>query len=409
MAANPPTPARRAATASLALATLLPAAGCGAPVTPGADAALESATPAADAATDAPSAPDGDAFVPAPHGAFPTVPDQGGRRMHNPQLVAVTFPGYDYTSQIEALNRYLFTSAWWAAVGSEYGLGPGTFVRQVELPTAAPGTITDGQIQALLAARIADGTLPGPPVGNGDYYYAVYFPRTTTVLGNGGATSCVDFTGYHSVASTGGRTVAYGVLPSCFPPGRATELEVIERASSHELIEAATDIVYRAPAFALTNPDDPFAATFGEVADLCFYEGIRVDGHFLTRSWSNAAAVAGHAPCVPAASAPYFNVAPASDGIQPVSAGGTSAITLTGWSEAPIADWVVAASVEAVDFAVTASLSATTINNGRAVTLTVRVPPAATPDGLSLVIVTSYPRGGDVSEGHSWPVVVRAQ
>ncbi|CAN5903841.1 hypothetical protein BH11MYX4_BH11MYX4_33010 [soil metagenome] len=93
-------------------------------------------------------------------------------------------------------------------------------------------------------------------------------------------------------------------------------LDAITKATSHELVEAVTDpFYYTKPAYASADPDHAAwtLATVGEVGDMCELEpqdGVRLGSFLVQRSWSNAAAAAGHDPCVPAVAGPYFTASP---------------------------------------------------------------------------------------------------
>jgi hypothetical protein len=94
---------------------------------------------------------------------------------------------------------------------------------------------------------------------------------------------------------------------------------------SHELLEAVTDPEPEAGAGYLGFDDDHFAFDYFqelqvENGDACeFFKGSFFEQKETTpvvfdawvqRTWSNAAALAGHAPCVPALAVAYFNVTP---------------------------------------------------------------------------------------------------
>jgi hypothetical protein len=112
------------------------------------------------------------------------------------------------------------------------------------------------------------------------------------------------------VRRSNGHYVPFIVLPQCATIGELKGADALTYALSHELIEAATD------PFAtgwLTSAKDlawKYILIGGEAGDLCEVGGhsIRVDelDAVVQRSWSNAAAAAGHEPCVPAGDAVGF-------------------------------------------------------------------------------------------------------
>jgi hypothetical protein len=85
--------------------------------------------------------------------------------------------------------------------------------------------------------------------------------------------------------------------------------------TTHELAEAATDPLFlTSPAYAAVDDAHAFWMELtggGEVGDLCEQDLVTPPdvGYAVQRIWSNAAASAGHDPCVPAVAPAYFNVA----------------------------------------------------------------------------------------------------
>jgi hypothetical protein len=120
--------------------------------------------------------------------------------------------------------------------------------------------------------------------------------------------------------------VAYVAMPRCatFPAGTGglvlAGLDPVTAGASHELIEAATDpFADLDPAFATVDADHiawAVALGGGEVGDLCAGDSASFVKfpelpYVVQRSWSNAAAAAGHDPCVPTVTKdPYFAAAP---------------------------------------------------------------------------------------------------
>ena len=114
-----------------------------------------------------------------------------------------------------------------------------------------------------------------------------------------------------------GGNVVYAVIPDCqLQSATVSAADAITTVLSHELVEAATNpYIETAPAW--YGVAAPFLiwelATGGlELADLCEYpitQPVGGAGHFaIQRSYSNAAALAGNDPCVPARGV-YFNAA----------------------------------------------------------------------------------------------------
>jgi hypothetical protein len=266
---------------------------------------------------------------PAPHPDPPQVISGGGRVLSKPVFVPVFFSNDD--SQIKAgikdfASKVGATKYWEAAVG-EYGVGAGTSGMPVELAETAMGTLSDAQIQAWLGGKL-NGDDPAFPVPGPGTIYILYYPDGVTITlsgGFGGAqTSCVNFGGYHSNivldARHGNRPVPYAVIPRCADFAGNGGIDALTGTSSHELVEASTDpFPQTAPAFAQVDDDHliwEFALGGGETGDMCaqerssFTKFAELD-YVVQRSWSNAAAMAGHDPCVPTIGNPvYFAAVP---------------------------------------------------------------------------------------------------
>lgn len=204
---------------------------------------------------------------------------------------------------VSFLQAYVGTSATWQEV-QQYGVGRGTVATPVVLSTTLPGNLADADVQALVAARVQDGSLPRPGAGT---VYTVYFPTGVNITMSGGA-SCTDFSGYHFTAHLAdGTPYYYAVLPRC----KGATLAQLTATSGHELAEAATD-----PAITAHNQlDAPYGmwmfSLFGaEVGDLCQNLGDSAYNETgvgaVSRLWSNASAAMGKNPCQPAPAGPTF-------------------------------------------------------------------------------------------------------
>ncbi|MBS2030419.1 MAG: hypothetical protein JST54_21125 [Deltaproteobacteria bacterium] len=261
---------------------------------------------------------------PAPFPAPPQVQDYGGPVLQQPKLVPVFFSNDDATTvaQLSDFASRVGSTQYWAATTSEYGVGPATALAPVQLTEAAPASIDDAAIQTWLAGKL-NGNDPAWPANDGNTVYVLFYPDATTVTLQG-LSSCQGFGGYHQNITLdtahGSADAAYVVVPRClnFPPN--TGVDAVTASTSHELIEAATDpYPLTQPAYALMDDAHIFWLRVlggGEVGDMC----AQFDSSFTTfselaysvqRTWSNAAALAGHDPCVPALPGEvYFNAAP---------------------------------------------------------------------------------------------------
>jgi hypothetical protein len=257
-------------------------------------------------------------FVPAPHPPLARIVTKGGPIIAKPRLVAVTFAGDPLADQLEAFVRALGGSMYFAQIGADYGVGPASALAPVRVAESGPASATDVDVKGWIAGKL-DGTHPEFSPAADDVIYVLFYPQTTT-LREGGAQSCDGFIGYHDATKVlTGATAVYAVVARCAGvSGVPDPLDAATAAASHEIIEAASDPEGSAPAYSDTDDDDPaWPLIFrgGEVADLCELPEspyVKPDalGFTVHRVWSNAAAQAGHAPCLPAPVAPYWNSVP---------------------------------------------------------------------------------------------------
>jgi hypothetical protein len=116
-----------------------------------------------------------------------------------------------------------------------------------------------------------------------------------------------------------------------------TKLQVTTSTLSHELVEAATDPRFDPPGYSVVD-DNNFAWSYGtdpELADMCQYATTAywtgasgIDAKYaLQRTWSNAAAMAGHDPCVGDATTPYYQSVPEQPDSEALTIDGSSFTT----------------------------------------------------------------------------------
>lgn len=356
------------------------------------------------------------AFVPAPHTALPQVAKHQGVVLTSPEVVTITFPGYAHRATVEAFGDFLGGSAWLKTVASEYGVGAATHKAKVVWPTAAPANFTDQDLRKLLAQGITDGTLPKPPATGNNVVYVVYVPSSSILDATAFGAGVMCFRG--SLHSAGGPYLA-GYHDSITPGGAGDALVPfvavgdcsndegeITGVASRELVGAFTNPYEVLGTGYLLDlpPTDPWVLNLnsGEVGYLCAQEPrVQEGGYALNRSWSNAAAAAGRAPCVPA-DGPYFNVTADPATVVSAAAGAQLSFTLTGWSTAAVPDWKLRpAKPEGSDFALAElgiAFSSQVINNGQSVTVSFTVPKTARQAQIGGVDILS----GDAAR--SWPV-----
>ena len=289
-------------------------------------------TPGGDGAV---SRVDAGGFQPASHDTLLAIPSQGGTTVGALKLVSVSYVGSAFGDRIKAFGDYVVTSAWFTSTGAEYGVLPGTHAH-VDLTDTPPPSIDATGIGKLLSGYIASGTLPAPDA----HTVYLYYSAETTILTDEQTYSCDKFMGsytpaYHYEGTTAGnQQFAFGVVPLC----SQLKTDTLEVASAHELIEASTDTLPSSQPAYIFGSGTPWQETGGEVSDICDAQIVR-DGHALTRVWSNAAALAGTNPCVPADTA-YFSVQQTPDVIT-IAPGATKSFQITGWALEPTPAWTV--------------------------------------------------------------------
>ncbi len=349
-------------------------------------------------------------FETAPHQPFPTVSAFGGPVLAHPNIVTVTFAGYEHEAEVQAFDTWIATSDWLTTTGADYGVSAGAHVTSVVLAEAAPATATDDDSSTLLVARIQDGTLPDPATLENPYY-VLYYPNSTVVSDFNGAPSCtIDNTagGYHWESAWLGTRFSYGVLPTCSTdPNKA--IGYIETSSGHELIEASTDpFPETATGWVFYDPTSLWSALPGEVGDLCEFESGATYGNFqVPRVWSNSAAMAGVDPCIPAAKGqPLYDVTATPTMVPTVQPGSSQTFELTGWSTEDIPAWKLEAVAWGYGFTPTVSLEKATIKNGETIKATLTVPANAPAQSQGQAMIYSI-RDLAAGEYNQWPITVR--
>lgn len=381
-----------------------------------ADSALDASSPEASAPDAAPpdAAPPDAPFVTAPHRPPPQVPNLGGPVLAHPRLVVVTFADDPLRAQLEDFGRWVGTSAWLRAVASEYGVGPGTLLGTVRRTDNAPDAVTSSALEALLAAGLDDGSIPSPPDGDfANTLYLFFTPRHTTVRqllsGFTVGTSCMDFSGFHSETTRGGRHLLYAVACNCGTRAPFTELEQLTYTASHEYAETVTDpYPFSNPTYRLGILDESAWVYQGsELTDLCHTvdDYTREGGFVVARSWSNAGAAADRDPCVPAlVDTPYFNLSADTNEVHSVAAGDTVTVPLTGYSAGPVSDFLVTQVPFRAPLQLTGTLTETRFRNGTRGSLTVAVPPTARSGEYAVLLLLSTSTGAPPSR-HVLPLV----
>lgn len=330
-----------------------------------------------------------DAGFPGPHPAVPQVKNQGGPVMTAPNVIPIFFGMDADQSQLEGFMKQLAASAFWGQATTEYGVGALTVGSSIVVSDTPPTSIDVAGIDSWLEGYV--GSDAGWPPVTTNTIFAVFYPDATTISDPLFGTSCTDFNGFHYEGASNTNLV-YVVVPRCEAAGALTGIDGLTATLSHELVEAATDpLLVNSPAWAYAD-DDHLIWSFtpgAEIADMCALEPQSfeklVGSFYVQRPWSNASALAGHDPCVPVLSQPYFNAAPvltndvniafdmhyvATKGVQ-VPIGMSRTVPVQLFSDAPTADWMVQAIDTTTPPGLTFSWDRQTGNNGDTLHLTI--------------------------------------
>ena len=300
--------------------------------------------------------------------------DDAGRTYYRPLFAALAAPD----------------NAWWSAVAGEYFVDPPREVIEVHGSSAVSGATAYSltALRSYVGAAIASDPSLAP---DGSTLYVLLLPAGS--------------------ACSGGSHTSYGTQGDAWAHVTRCAANVGMYTATHEIIEAATDPTnagYKL-AFDRSAPwtSSVFAATDGELGDLCESMGsFSAGGVKYQRSWSNAAAATGGAPCVPAASTAFFAVSVDADWTA-IAPGTSIEIPVTGFSTRAKTAWSVSAAVHPRSapgtgdgFAV--SLTSPKIGNGGHTTLTVTADANVAPGAWALIDLTS----DDGSEQYAVPVGV---
>jgi hypothetical protein len=324
-------------------------------------ASTDSASPNATAnpAADGGAAESGAASYPAFTPALPQLAAGAGKVLAAPKFQLLHYASDTGAGVADTMLSRIGATDYWSAATKEYGVGPATSLPAATLTSAAPATVDDADVRTWLKQKL-DAQDPVLAVPDDDTAYVFVLPPTTKVTRKGAAL-CGLIGGYHDeLTLANGRGVAYVVVPQCASFLGMKGSDALTFILSHELVETSTDPY---PATAKSNTlgerDVVWQAMWGgeEAGDLCALteNAVRLPDLDLLvqRTWSNAAARAGHAPCVPAAGAVGFGAAPVlPDGaiygtskvaMVALAVGASRTIDVQLFSEAPTADFTVAA------------------------------------------------------------------
>jgi hypothetical protein len=339
-----------------------------------------------------------------PSGA-PSLTYWGGPVLANVKVVEVEWgTGVSFGTELAGFYGALVKSEYFDLL-AEYStptqtVGRGGF-EGLTVDDAAPedDTIDDGIIQTELARLIHDQKVP---VNDADTFYVVHFPPSVTIT-QGGASSCLDFCGYHGTFKRNGQLVPYAVVPdmggACSSTcGGANAFANTTWVAAHELAGAVTD---PGVGFAPTDPGDPlgwFDPNVGEMSDLC--QGTaQLGGRWVVQTqWSMKD---GKCRFGPSATGTFvLGVSPAT---QTVKAGTSATLLVATTATAPGAG-TIALAVSGLPEGVTASIEPASVAAGGSAVVTLAAD-ATAPSGA--VDVTVSGTAGDETESNKAHLTVQ--
>jgi hypothetical protein len=244
----------------------------------------------------------------------------GSNVLTAPKLMVITYDSDPNRADAESFATQLAASPAWLTQVGEYGVGTLSAATPQHIAGTAPKTLADSDLLAMLHANLG----PGKPWGMPDHQtlYAFFIPAGTVLDDGTGSKCCTDYDGYHyDELNVAGVDVAYAANCACpgFDGPGITDSQQLFTVASHEAVEAATDPFNDPPGY-WTADGDHLAWTYGsggsEVSDLCqdadteLWDPAPGMTFALQRSWSNAAAKAGHDPCIGEGQPAYYQTIP---------------------------------------------------------------------------------------------------
>jgi hypothetical protein len=306
-------------------------------------------------------------FAPASPAPVPLMPNGGGGLMPQVRLITLTFSDSTDDAEVKALGDALVGSEWYQALAGEYGLNLATH-EHLQLKTASPAVMFNDEDVLRL---INSGALPAQN-DHRDLYMFFFTPNTAYEF------SQVDSNGWHAWRS-GVNSFQYACIKPQCPSGTPRSF-----VAAHELAESITD---SGKGFAFTGFPQ------GEVSDLCDEKFTSKTGYAFPTIWANSQAARGGDPCIPSQGKPYFSVSVSPSGLVQIPQGRSFTFTVTGWSTAPVGDWLVGGTGTTLvhgDAHFHVDFPKDELNNGVQVPLTITVD-ADTPSGSTLDIpLVSY-------------------
>ncbi len=367
------------------------------------------------------------------------VTNHGGAILSAAKIVTVTWAADPNQADLETFGDELGASSYWKTTVGEYGAGTAASgpANHVRIGTAPPTTMADTDFETFVSQQVSGAPTSGWPAYDPQTLYVLYVPATTLITSDG-ADLCTTRGSLHDDIPVGNDPhVPFVVVDEHCSNG---DLGGITTDASHEIAEAVTN-PHSLSDTAVVGFDSAhlawrlLAGNDEEIGDVCesysdaSFKGSTDLPYSLQRLWSNASAAAGHSPCVPQSSEPYYNVTPLSLEMLSVTVGSsttpeaalgyevpvgsTKTFEVGYYSDAPTRRWSIQAAegdgMHPVSGSprLTLSVAKGTGQNGDKDTVSVTVNgggAAATGNAILVTIVSSAP--GHTT--HTMPVLIGA-
>jgi hypothetical protein len=181
-----------------------------------------------------------------------------------PEVWTVVWKGDKATigDQVNKFQTWMMASDYWKNGMAEWGVTGGSAKGVLELPTAAPTTISQTQLVSLIDNNMGKN---GWPTKNANTIMSLVTNPNTTVTANGQPAGCVQFDGYHAISPGG---VPYLVNVYCKDAAGNPDFKNLTVTISHEVGEATADYDLQHNRVVNSSTGAPFLGG-GENGDMC--------------------------------------------------------------------------------------------------------------------------------------------
>jgi hypothetical protein len=155
-----------------------------------------------------------------------------------PEIWTAVWAGDEATigADVQKFTAWMMTSSYWTTSVAEYGVHAGVAKGVITIPGAAPASIDQLALDALIDSNMGKN---GWPTANANTIISVVTNPKTSITAGGQPAGCVQFDGYHSISTSGG--VPYLINAYCLDASNKPDFSNLTVTISHEAAEAATD------------------------------------------------------------------------------------------------------------------------------------------------------------------------